>query len=172
MKLLSLVLVGFCLLVSSCQTKDILQIRVKGGPDAKIKKMVLLGPVDRVFAEKSLKIISTIDETQVYPYLPLKLYWAEMNQGYLGLTVTFTDIDSTNTHKIVLLNKKEIFQDYNDPIQWITLGTVLSHELNHYFFNTEDPYTSTVTDAVIYRTIQGNKNFFKEYYPLWNSVIK
>lgn len=69
MKLLSLVLVGFCLLVSSCQTKDILQIRVKGGPDAKIKKMVLLGPVDRVFAEKSLKIISTIDETQVYPYL-------------------------------------------------------------------------------------------------------
>jgi hypothetical protein len=149
--------------------------RVSGGPNVVIKSTKKFGIIDRDFAYKSLKLISTLDTNQIYPYLPSETYWADMNNDYYGVTVPlilfYPRTGELITNKIVFINKNLIFTNYNNPYEWLNFGMTLSHELSHYFHDTKDPYTGMITDKKIHALSSSNTNFDKEYRLLWKNVI-
>jgi len=110
---------------------------------------------ERELAIQALKMVSSIDGSQIYPYLPQQLYWADMPLFY-GLTIT-QDAIPFYTNKIILLDFRQTRpKETNDVHQMLFFGAILSHELHHYFHNSIDPDTKNKTDAEIYKRTQQN----------------
>lgn len=134
-----------------------------------IKNIVPMNDGDRLIAEKSLLLNSKIDPNQVYPYLPKCLFWANLGKEYYGLTVTYGN--STNfVVKAIYVDRKSVLSDKNDPIEWLHFGALLSHELHHYFYDSSDPETGKITDAVIYRKLAEDPLLLKRYIGWWKEL--
>ena len=126
---------------------------------------------ERVIAKKSLLLISKIDQNQVYPYFPESLYWAKLGDKYAGLTVTFGS-DPKTQYKHVYIDRETVLLNERDPLEWLHFGCLLSHELNHYFHDTEDPHTGRITNEVIYRKLAEDPTLLRNFEKWWSDVIK
>jgi hypothetical protein len=161
----------FSLYLCGCSTVGVDKvIRTEDG-SIKLTKVRIMPEKDRDVARKSIFLISKIDPNQVYPYLPASLYWASLGEKYSGLTVTY-GLDPKNQHKCIYLDRDTILLDYKDPLEWLHFGAVLSHELNHYFYDTEDPYTGKITNETIYRKLADDPTLGKKFEGWWKEVIK
>lgn len=143
------------------------------GTDTKIviDNIASMGKSDKEIARKSLKLIAIIDPKQTYPHLPDELYWADLGTNYSALTVTRSESEMNITRKIYM-NRLTMLVDKNDCGEWLYFGAILSHELHHYFYDSIDPYTTTVTDGLIYRKILENPNILIEFKSQWEKVKK
>lgn len=154
-----------------CLTTGVTKIIQTDDGFVKITNIRLMSEKDRDIARKSLFLISKIDPNQVYPHLPDSLYWAVLGEKYSGLTVTY-GLDPQTQHKRIYLDSETVLLDRKDYLEWLHFGALLSHELNHYFYDTEDPYTGKITNEVIYRNISNGPTLLKQFEEWWNEVKK
>jgi len=154
-----------------CSTVGVGKIIHTDDSKIKITNVRLISEKDRDIARKSLFLISKIDPNQVYPSLPDSLYWASLGDKYSGLTVTY-GLDPNRQYKHIFLDRNTVLLNYKDPLEWLHFGTLLSHELNHYFYDTEDPYTGKITNEEIYRRLATDPTLEKKFEGWWKEVIK
>lgn len=161
----------FSLYLCGCSTTGSTKIIRTEDDCIKITNIRLISKKDRDVARKSLFLISKIDPNQVYPFLPKSLYWAVLGEKYSGLTVTY-GLDPKTQYKHIYLDRETVLLNYKDPLEWLHFGSLLSHELNHYFYDTEDPYTGKITNEVIYRKFSEDPTLGKKFEGWWKEVIK
>ncbi|MEY3351023.1 MAG: hypothetical protein RIQ50_1134 [Bacteroidota bacterium] len=104
---------------------------------------------DRTAVKQALYLITKIDPNQTYPYIPTNLYWATLGEKYAGITVTY-NVNSKNRYKHIYIDRETMLLNSKNPMRWVYFGALLSHELNHYFYDTEDPFTGKITNELIY----------------------
>ena len=128
-----------------------------------IKDITLFNPRDRIIAEKSLILIGRIDSNQIYPFLPERLFWANLGKEYSGMTVG-------HLTKSIYIDRKTVLLDRNDPLEWLHFGALLSHELHHYFHDSSDPETGKITNEAIYKKIAQDEDLLRNYSRWWKEV--
>jgi hypothetical protein len=127
----------FSAFLLGCVTaSDTKRVKVNGNV-VEIKNVRLMSKKDRDTAKISLILISKIDTNQIYPHLPDNLYWASLGKKYDGLVVG----DTVET-KRVYVNRDSFL--LNTAIDYLHFGALLSHELHHYFYDSDDPYTGQI----------------------------
>lgn len=160
-----------CLCLFGCSTVGETKIIPTEGGYTKITNIRPFSKKDRMIAEESLFLISKIDQNQIYPYLPESIYWASLGKEYAGLTVTF-GLDSKFQHKRIYIDRETVLLNYKDHLEWLHFGALLSHELSHYFHDTEDPDTGKITNETIYRKFSEDPTIGRKFETWWKEVIK
>lgn len=151
----------FSLYLCGCSTVGVTKIINTDDGYTKLTGIRQFSKKDRQIAEEALSLISKIDPNQSYPHLPQSLYWAKLEKKYAGLTVTFGS-DPKTQYKHVYIDRETISLNSNDPIELLHFGALLSHELSHYFHDTDDPYTGQITNEAIYKKITEDPKLLKK----------
>lgn len=161
----------FSLYLCGCSTVGVTKIIHTDDGYTKLTNIRPFSKKDRQIAEDVLFLISKIDPNQVYPYLPDSIYWASLGEKHSGLTVTFGS-DPQTQYKRIYIDRESVLLNYKDSLEWLHFGALLSHELSHYFHDTEDPHTGRITNETIYRKMAEDPTLGRKFEKWWQEVIK
>lgn len=153
-----------------CSTVGTRKIIVTDDGVVKITNVKLMSEKDRTAVKRALYLIEKIDPNQTYPFIPAHLYWANLGERYAGITVTY-GINTKNRYKHVYIDRETMLLNSNDPNRWVYFGALLSHELNHYFYDTDDPFTGKITNELIYKKLK-DKQVSENLEKWFNESIK